>query len=600
MVVFMAKYDGLSREELVELLQKQDKELARKKYGLVWDSEKEPEQVVLDCAKKLPILKDIKEKDIKTNDDEDYNIMIEGDNYHALQVLNYTHKGKIDVIYIDPPYNTGNKDFIYNDKFVDKEDGYRHSKWLNFMEKRLELAKELLKDDGVIFISIDDNEQANLKLLCDKVLGEKNFIGSIARLSKKGGNKGDFLKPKKDYVLVYSKNINLIDKMTFGRFLSIEEPKWKEEIFQGLKRFYIKGDIPFRAKLDVRPNQRYYIECPDGSLIIPPGNVFPKVKKDGEKIKPETNADKCWTWTRERYFEEKENNRFIFVQSDRSPFLDENGKKSNWSIYKKVFRDDKLEDNEFLRKEILQDYLDDFSNSYGTKELKEIDINFSYPKPVALVKYFIEVTEKSKDSLILDFFAGSGTTGHAVLDLNKQDGGNRRFILCTNNEGNIAEEVCYPRLKKVIEGYNKNGDGEFVKGLGGNLKYFKTDFVVNSKNTTQTKINLAKKCSEMLCLQTGIYNLIKDENSFKIFENNKNDNFLCVYFDFFGNDMVTFIEDIKRLDGKKSIFIFSLDDNVDKNLFADVKQANVEPIPQKILDVYRKIAKGHIKGDKYE
>ena len=151
----MAKYDNFSREELIELLQKQDKQLSLKKYGLVWDSEKEPEKVVVDCAKKLPILKNIAEKDIKTNDD-DYNIMIEGDNYHALQVLNYTHKGKIDVIYIDPPYNTGNKDFIYNDKYVDKEDGYRHSKWLNFMEKRLELAKELLKDDGVIFISIDE------------------------------------------------------------------------------------------------------------------------------------------------------------------------------------------------------------------------------------------------------------------------------------------------------------------------------------------------------------------------------------------------------------------------------------------------------------
>ena len=137
-------YDDLSKDELKELLKKQNKELARKKYGLVWDSEKEPEKVVLDCQKKLPILKEDKSREIKTNDD-DYNLLIEGDNYHALQVLNYTHKEKIDVIYIDPPYNTGTEKggFVYNDKYVDKEDGYRHSKWLNFMEKRLDLAKYL-------------------------------------------------------------------------------------------------------------------------------------------------------------------------------------------------------------------------------------------------------------------------------------------------------------------------------------------------------------------------------------------------------------------------------------------------------------------------
>ena len=165
-------YDDFTKEELIKLLHKQDEELAIKKYGLTWDSEKEPEQVVLDCENNLPILKRIADKEIKT-DNSDYNILIEGDNYHALTVLNYTHKEKIDVIYIDPPYNTGNKDFKYNDCYVDKEDGYRHSKWLNFMDKRLRLAHNLLKDEGVIFISIDDNEQANLKLLCDKILGKK-------------------------------------------------------------------------------------------------------------------------------------------------------------------------------------------------------------------------------------------------------------------------------------------------------------------------------------------------------------------------------------------------------------------------------------------
>ena len=144
-------YSNLTKEELQKLVQIKDKELANKKYGLIWDSEKEPEKVVQECAENLPILKNVGGKTIKTNDEED-NILIEGDNYHALTVLNYTHKEKIDVIYIDPPYNRGNNDFKYNDRYVEKEDGYRHSKWMNFMEKRLRLMKKILKSTGVIFI----------------------------------------------------------------------------------------------------------------------------------------------------------------------------------------------------------------------------------------------------------------------------------------------------------------------------------------------------------------------------------------------------------------------------------------------------------------
>ena len=186
-------YQDLSKEELLQILEKKDKEIARK-YGIFWDAEKIPEKVVVDCENNLPILERVKEKTINSplegwqtksdgvvseNKQQPTHLLIEGDNYHALTVLNYTHKEKIDVIYIDPPYNTGNKDFTYNDRYVDKEDGYRHSKWLNFMEKRLKLAKKLLTDTGVIFISIDDNEQAQLKLLCDWVFGEQNFIANL-------------------------------------------------------------------------------------------------------------------------------------------------------------------------------------------------------------------------------------------------------------------------------------------------------------------------------------------------------------------------------------------------------------------------------------
>ena len=164
----MSKYEKFSKEELVALAEKQDSELASKKYGLVWDSEREPEQVVLDCENNLPVLKRVKGKEIRNNEQED-NILIEGDNYHALTVLNYTHQEKIDVIYIDPPYNTGNKSWKYNNNYVEPDDAYYHSKWLNMMEKRLNNAKKLLKNDGCLICAIDENEFANLYFLLNKI-----------------------------------------------------------------------------------------------------------------------------------------------------------------------------------------------------------------------------------------------------------------------------------------------------------------------------------------------------------------------------------------------------------------------------------------------
>lgn len=558
----MAKYDNFSREELIELLEKQDKELARKKYGLVWDSEKEPEQVVLDCAKKLPILKNITEKDIKTNDD-DYNIMIEGDNYHALQVLNYTHKGKVDVIYIDPPYNTGNKEgqFVYNDKFVDKEDGYRHSKWLNFMEKRLELAKNLLTEQGLIFISIDDNEQANLKLLCNKIFGESNFINQfIWKRNSSGKTEKNKFTVNSEYLLLYS-NTN-----------SYHLNDAYKPLADATRALYKLDDNDGRGKYRLYPLQKPAAPGPETTYdyVDNTGKVW-KCPAKGWRIK---------------YSKLKE------LENDNRLCL------TNKTLSEKAYWNER--DSDGKRIDTLWNDLPE--NSFASKELTEVigkNAIFNNPKPTKLIARCLDIVDKN--ALVLDFFAGSGTTGQAVLNLNKQDGGNRRFIICTNNEGNIASEVCYPRIQKVIQGYNKNGNEEFIEGLGGNLKYFKTDFVVNSKNKTQTKINLAKQCSEMLCLKTGIYNLLDEENPcFKLFDNNKHNKFLCVYFDFFGNNIQEFIHKIKTLNGEKFVFMFSLDENVDRSLFEEIENIKIEPIPQKILDVYKKIAKEHIKGDNHD
>jgi len=204
----MAKkdYTNWDKKDLIKEIEQLRK---RKKYGLVWEDK--PENVVEQCKTELPVLEEVKSKEIITAPDKPVNLLIEGDNYHALSVLNYTHKGKIDVIYIDPPYNTGNKDFVYNDQYVDKEDAYRHSKWVSFMSKRLELAKSLLSKDGIIFISIDDNELAQLKLLCDEIFSENNFVSlNVVESGEVFGTKAahadkTFVKVK-DYVLVYTKN----------------------------------------------------------------------------------------------------------------------------------------------------------------------------------------------------------------------------------------------------------------------------------------------------------------------------------------------------------------------------------------------------------
>jgi len=445
-------------------------------------------ELTIENEKSLPA------KDKKPNLDD--NLIINGDNLHALKALMPLYAGKVKCIYIDPPYNTGNEGWCYNDNVnsplmkewlaknaspVDKEDLQRHDKWLCMMYPRLKLLHELLADDGAIFISIGDNEVHHLRAITDEIFGEDNFVGSIARQAKKGGNKGDYIKPKKDYVLFYFKFKNLIDKKSLGADVEIDEALWLEEKFDGKLRKYKKGDIPYREKLEVRSNQRYYIEAPDGSLMIPKGNVFPAIKKDGELIKPLSQKDKCWTWSLDRYFKEKVKSRFLFVKSKDSAFLDENGNQSKWSIYKKVFESD-LEN----KKEILSDIILDYTNSQGTKEIEEIfgAPVFNYPKPSALIKHLIGSFTDS-DDIILDSFAGSGTTAQAVLGLNKSDGGDRKFILVQIDEKvqddseakalgyDAIVEITAERVRRVINGVPNSKDEKLKNGLGGSFTFCK-------------------------------------------------------------------------------------------------------------------------------
>jgi len=545
------------------------KELKKKKrYGLVWDSEREPEEVVEMCKEKLPVLKEVRSKEIVTDKDKPVNLLIEGDNYHALSVLNYTHKGKIDVIYIDPPYNTGNKDFIYNDHYIDREDSYRHSKWLSFMEKRLRLAKNLLKDMGVIFISIDDNEVAQLKLLMDypDLFGEKNFIANMIRITGSTRNMAVNVDIRNDYLLFYSKNIS--------KFSIIELQRENTENFinpdNDLRGAWSTQDLSVRTG-----GFKYQIPSINGKR-----QFYKNWAKRADELKSLMGG----------------NINDSFVNIYKKFVFKVKVKNKEWFVVGKVVF--KGSDNVPNFKKYLSDvqgitvnslWSDVESQKYANDQLIKIlgSKLFDNPKPVGLLKKILKISA-DKNAIVLDFFAGSGTTGHSVLELNREDDGNRKFILCTNNENNICEKVTYPRIKNVIKGYKTHNLGDKVVGLGGNLKYFKTDFVNFKESTDKNKIRLTEEAIEMLCVKEGTFEEVENRVGFKIFKNSEH--YAGIIFDQLA--IKEFKKVIKDIKGKFSVYIFSLGDDSFDDEFGDIKQkVKLSPIPEAILKVYRRIFK---------
>ncbi len=479
-MITMPNLSQLKRQRMLEFLQKIREEhtdddsliaineietaLNEKKYGLVW--EEHEERVDVDMRHNVPVFTEVTDREIVSDSTLPYNFLLEGDNLHSLKLLEKTHKGRIDVIYIDPPYNTGNKDFVYDDLIVDKDDTFKHSKWISFIYARLKYAKELLTEEGIIFISIGDAELADLKLLCDDIFGENNCLAIVPRLMKTGGNKGRFFSPNIDYILVYAKNQlmaqdfkgeldeNLVNKL-YNKIETDGNRKGERYRPFGL----------YQSSLDERPNQRYYIECPDGTFAIPPGKAMPDTIADGEKVLPQ-KGDGCWRWSQERYLEEKQSGNILFTQSKTGVLIQPDGSKSKWNVYTKIWLSDREEEGQTPT-----NFISKFENRHSAKELSEIGIDFDFAKPTGLIQYLISLTGANKSAICLDFFAGSGTTAHAVMKLNAADGGNRSFILCTNNENNICEQITYNRIKRVIEGYSN------TIGISSNLKYYKTDFI---------------------------------------------------------------------------------------------------------------------------
>ena len=460
-------------DETLIALDEIENELNSKKYGLVW--EKHEEEVDRMMQDNIPVFTEVKERGIKAIDENSYNFLLEGDNLHSLKLLEKTHAGKIDVIYIDPPYNTGNQDFIYDDAFIDKNDGYSHSKWLSFMSERLEIAKKLLSDDGVIFISIDDNEQAQLKLLCDSIFGEDNFIGNICRATgTTTGQDANKIGSSLDFAFVYRKTSSFILR---GLPLSAKDMKRFNSV-DGKGRY---STLQLRKtgnedKREDRPNMFYPVIAPDGEKVYPFG--------------PNGYLSR-WRVSYDSYMQLKNDDMIIWKESNKTEEIEIDGiKKSKWTPYVKYYAEGRT-------KQVSNLWVDIDGNKKASIDLKKIleAKKFDYPKPVQLLKLFMLISS-DKSATILDFFAGSGTTAQAVLELNKEDGGNRKFILCTNNENNICEEVTYERIKRVIHGYAD------VEGIPANLKYFKTDFI--AKDADDVSAELLSHIKEMVELENGI------------------------------------------------------------------------------------------------
>ena len=557
-----------------------------KKYGLVWDSEREPEQVVVDCQTKLPILKEIKERKILSDDSWDSNLLIEGDNYHALQVLSYTHKEAIDVIYIDPPYNTGNKDFIYNDKIVDSEDTYRHSKWLNFMEKRLRLAYDLLKEDGVIFISIDDNEQAQLKLLCDEIFWENNFIWDIIILSNpRGSQASKHLANVHEYILVYSKNESLLNIWGFKKSESNTNEYNKTD--DNGKKYRLLGlrQRWGEWKREQRPNMYYPIYVNPYTLEV----SLEKTKEFYIESLPQrpTWEDGRWTWSKEK------------LQKNLSTVVGKKVSRNGNDNFYDIFRKDYLESEDWVEKLSKAKTIWDFKEmnyQFWRTILKDVfwwkDI-FDYPKSLELVKNCITISWIENNITVLDFTAGSWTTGHAVLGLNKEDGGKRKFILCTNNENNICEEVTYERVKRVSQGYT-NAKGKEIAGLGGNLRYYKTAFVEveNLKEVTdEKKLELTYNAGELLAIKEWIYNERLKTSYGQVFENTQD--IVAVYFKESTRELAGMAQELAKIQQEKwgKVIWYIYGNPFQLEAFPMIASLELKDIPDPILKVYREINK---------
>lgn len=531
----------------------------KKTYGLVWEDK--PEVVEERLRDELPILTEVPERAIISEDkDAPNHILIEGDNLEALATLAYTHEGKIDIIYIDPPYNTGNNDFIYNDSYVDKEDSYRHSKWLSFMSRRLRIAKKLLSDYGVIFISIDDNEQADLKILCDSIFMPSNFCGQFIWKKKSGGGQTDrYFVTEHEYILVYQATNKFCWKD-----IQIEKSR-KNYKYQDEKGSYNLIKLEkwgSSAHKEDRPSMYFPIKNPDGEDFYP-------VAPDGKAGRWRVGVKKMQTLIKDNLIEWK------------------NGIPYEKDYYSETEVKTKTQKSRSILYNVGE--TGDGSNLL-TNIFREKDV-FQNPKPLSLIK---ELISHNSANYILDFFSGSGTTLHATMQLNAEDGGNRQCILITNNENNICENITYKRNQLVINGYTDLNNEE-VSGLTkNNLRYYRTGFVGRSRSM-QNMRKLVNLATDMLCIKENLYTEQNTfggqktyKNVFRYFDDGKKQ-MLIIYREEAIDELVDIIYDM-NIPQPIKVYVFSPSEDPWEGSFDDVSdKVELCALPQAIYNTYRRI-----------
>lgn len=570
--------------DLQREIQRLRAQIKAQRYGLVWLDV--PEAFDGDADDKLPVLEAVPHLSLESRSKARSNLLIEGDNYHALTCLNYTHKGKVDVIYIDPPYNTGSDGFRYKDKRVldkypdgtdvPKDHPLRHSYWLSFMAKRLKLAKNLLKRNGTIFISINEDELAQLKLLCDEIFLPSNYL---AMFTIKVRHEERILTGDKDFHEV-------VEYLLMYR---------NSAAYKTVKKVYdnTSNDDYVYEVIELKPaSQKMQFGKKLVEVFAPGEYEINKVEANPSRLKKHSIRGKLRTGNSSgrfyvEYIEPLDLKSHLFKVPDMGS--DDLG-------YRYFMSPDKNKNGDYFQgvpvartetKEVpFPNYMDweEQFNNVG----KQGGVDFGGgKKPIEFLKYYLKIGSANKNALVLDFFGGSGSTGHAVLDLNQEDGGSRQFILCTlgaeevkGKETKIMEDVCLKRFKNIAQEYDFG------------IKYMKTAFVGQNNilsASDEDRLDLARNANELLALAENTLEQTDYTEFFTIFKDEVSERRTAIYF----REELTKFEDftslVNNLPGDVAVYLFSWGNETDFSDEFSSPSVSVKAIPQPILEIYRQI-----------
>lgn len=462
-------------------------EKEKERYEFTWNGK--TEAIQLAQKQTTGTLRPSKEESVDW--DTTQNLYVEGDNLEVLRILQNSYRNKVKMIYIDPPYNTG-KDFVYKDDFHDNVKSYTeqldenmksnaetngrfHTDWLNMMYPRLKIARNFLSDDGVIFISIDDNEYNNLKKICDEIFGEQNFVSNIIWYNKEGGGGSDskFFRIKHEYILCYAK--------------SVDNLEIKGVEISNLNR-YTQSD-----EYEKRRGPYYLQKLNQASIQYSSSLDYPIISPDGKELYPAINEKRaCWRWSKQKVEWGLEKG-FIEFKKDKD---------GNWQVYTKQYLKVDNNDEPIERTQRPLSVLEGYSSTQASKKLEELFKGkvFDYSKPIEMIKTLVEITTNEND-LILDFFAGSSSTAHAVLEFNANNGGNRRFIMVqlpekTDEKSQVYKlgykNLCEIGRKRIILAKEKiNEDNLAAEKIDAGFRVFKLD-ETNLKTWDEKSMDLEK------------------------------------------------------------------------------------------------------------